>query len=211
MMQKAFSFKTWMARNWTTILIAFVLISSFAYRYSSQKKKAKEDLFFKDEIYSKWFKEPKNNEYFTELNRILDRNKDLHKIFDGSIAQKLIEIGESEKVKAYSKVPLKFLSNEFPNHAIFVENSILIAEKEYEKALEKAYDLNAKIGSQGGLLKIYNLLRISLLEKKLDNPLAEHAALIELKQELQNDSKKLNPEEAEVMNYLKKRIKFLKK
>jgi len=209
-MHKAFSFKTWMARNWTTILIAFVLISSFAYRYSSQKKKAKEDLFFKDEIYSKWFKEPKNNEYFTELNRILDRNKELHKVFDGAIAQKLIEIGESEKVKAYSKVPLKCLSNEFPNHAIFVENSILIAEKKYEKALGKAYDLNDKIGSQGGLLKIYNLLRISLLEKMLDNPQAEHAALIELKQLLQKDTKKLNPEEVEVLDYLNKRVKFLK-
>jgi hypothetical protein len=210
-MHESFSFKAWITRHWTTLLIVIVLIASFAYRYSAQKKKANEDLFFKDEIYSKWLKEPTNNEYFAELNKILDRNKDLHKIFDGVIAQKLIEIGQFEKVKIYSKLPLRYLNGEFPFFALFVENSILIAEKKYDLALKKSYELNDKIENVNGSLKIFNLLRISLLEKALDHKHDEYAALVKLKKILQNNVKNLTFEKEEVMNYTNKRIKLLEK
>lgn len=210
MLMRSFSFKSWITRHWTTVLIVFVLIVSFAYRYSMQQKKAKEDLLFKDTVYGKWFKDPMNSEHFEELTKLLDRNRDMHKNYDAPIAQKLMEIGEINKARSFSKVPLKRLKEDFPLYAIFVENSILIAEKKYSDALEKSYAIQDKIKDKECLLNIYNLLRIALLEKTLQHAEKEFAVLNELKSILDKLQGNSISEQEDLIHYLTKRIEVLK-
>lgn len=165
-------------------------------------------MLYKDSIYAKWIKDPKNKESYAELNKLLDRNKEMHRYYDAAIAQKLLEIKETSKITKFSKTPLKRLKEEYPLHAIFAEASVMVAQKKYNEALEKSYEIHHKIQEQKSLLRVYNLLRIALLEKILQHENQELTALCELQTILDTA---VIPEKQDLLKYLSKRMELLQK
>lgn len=196
---KSNPFIAWILRHWSTLLVAFILIGVFFYRYSFVKKKSDQDLLLQESIYSKWEQNPTNEEYFQELKALLQRNHDLHHSYDGLIAQKLLEMKKIEELPSFSKLPVEKLHKISADYAEFVKISLLITQEKWQEALVKAYDLNERL-DEISYLKFCNLLRISLLEKSLNHSNRELKALAQLESMLAKKSSLLK--ESSLKDYI---------
>lgn len=92
---------------------------------------------------------------------------ELHAKEDGAIAQRLIARGESAAAVPFALSALERTHESLnPLYAAYTETTLLIGEKRYREALDRALLLQ-KEAQIGGALGAANLLRIVMLQKEL--------------------------------------------
>ena len=117
----------------------------------------------------KWEENPTDPELCEEVCHLLEKDETFSRQYGARVAQLLIGHGQFEKAKPYVDLPLEFLRKESPEHASFVETTLLIEKGSYQDALEKAIRLKDQMGREESLLYVHNLLRIATLQTQLEN------------------------------------------
>jgi hypothetical protein len=167
-----------------------------------------------NEAYSKWVNSSfQDKEALLNLKYALKKHPNLKTLYEGNITQGLMIKNEinSNDIKHFDKCISKTI-NDLPFYSKYSNISLLIAKKNYKKALKEAIDLKELMQKDlrflkdqtlpaGPILYSLNLLRIAVLNKEL-NLKEEKNALEDLESYLgynKNDSE-VNP------NILKARI-----
>lgn len=118
-------------------------------------------------------------EALKDLEAILNKHPELHAKYDGLLAQLLLSRGLLEQSQNYANNGFKrtYEANA-PFYSTYSENSILIAQGQYQEALTRSELLSQKLQNDSGtdLLQAMNLLRIASLQAILNLP-AEKASL----------------------------------
>lgn len=133
-----------------------------------------------------------------ELEEIFTRHSELRPKYDGPIAQFLIKANEPEMATLYAEQMLGRTSNYASLYADFSKTTLLIENGRYTTALTQALSLQKELApKEDSLLKLYNLLRIALLQQELGDKSAEKEAWSRLLQEF---SEKPNPTQQTFLN-----------
>jgi len=194
------------------ILALFILISIVAYQLIPLfEKRGQKDFITADLAYSKWKNNPGLNEHLDKLKKLMNKYPSLKQKYEGLIAQRLVLSNHFDEAMQFASVPIKKARQLLPHYATYSTNSLLIAKKNYSQALANSYRLRKEMmldpsflqGDKGhsSILFALNLLRISLLEKKMRNDSAELNAWYEVENylKLKKDSKL---EERELYSFL---------
>lgn len=126
------------------------------------------------------------------IETILARRPDLRSKYDGMIAQMLLLDGSFTEAKPFAIEAIKRTEHLLlPHYTDYTKTTLLIAQKEYESALAKAFALkevmlqeaqkDSSPRSFGDALFAYNLLRIAMLEQELGHQKEEYTAWQEWK------------------------------
>ena len=138
------------------------------------------------------WKEKDDDRTYNDMRKALKKVPTLEKKYMGAIAQKLFQRNRLTDALSLAHQSMKAL-DEAPFHAAYAQFSLLIEQKEYQKALEqsvtlkeemlKECDLDKEVGGHscdGGLLFAHNLLRVACLQQELHNLPGEKSAWEEL-------------------------------
>jgi hypothetical protein len=126
-------------------------------------------------------------EAFEKLQTILGRRPELHAKYDGLIAQTLLINNENTLAATYENLALNRTNKDhLPYYADYARNTLLIADGQYESAIQNAEALQQKmIGEKdqagtepqtkafGDKLWAMNLLRIAMLNQQIGNAKGE--------------------------------------
>ncbi len=140
-----------------------------------------------EEKYSKWLKDPKDEQSFLEMKKALKKVPDLERKYGAMIAQELFQRNQLADAIVFAEDALKHIQLEAPFHAMYGQTSVLIEQGSFQDALELAVNLKESMDSfgfesienskeAGSLLYAHNLLRIACLQKELSNKPGEKAA-----------------------------------
>lgn len=129
------------------------------------------------------------------LKKITINYPELQSRYDGLIAQLLLAQGNQEQAQEFSLRTLNRTDkDQLSPYTHFTRTSLLIGEKNYQKAIEEATLLKGKLEQEaqanmtreernfGDVLYAYNLLRIAMLQKAMGNSKKELLAWKEWKQ-----------------------------
>ncbi len=171
-------------------LLFFVALLSAA-RF--MKEDSQVDYLAAEIAYHHWKGE--KGESFSKLKKILIAHPELHPKYDGVIAQKLLSSSENGLAASYAKTAFKRIQGFSPYYTDFSLCSLLISDKHYLKALERAkklkvslekdsafWEKNSTLFPHGYLLYAFNLLRIAILEGTVGTPEEEFAAWQNIKE-----------------------------
>lgn len=177
--------------------LLFLLFLVFLYRLiASQTAKAEENYIAMAQVAS-IVNNPeataeKRAVALADLRRLLESSPNLQAKYDGLIAQSLItEKNLSEATPYINQTFARVQGEDSPYYLDYSKNSITLTEGKKEEALKAAYLLRDKMlqvqpadhsAQFGGTLYAFNLIRIALLEKELQNKDAEKKAWQELQQ-----------------------------
>lgn len=159
----------------------------------------------------------------TELDALFNKHPELHAKYDGLIAQTLIERGQIETALPFATSAIQRTQSEnSPYYSDFTATTLLIGQKKYEEALQRANTLHNELKNQskqtkiGNALFAFNLLRIAGLQQQLGLK-TEELLTWEEWQTLMNRSplfaqqvEHLKEGKVSLMNYIETRIKQLK-
>ncbi len=181
--------KEWLLKNrllLVLVLSAIVLLVIVLYRFQSRTKGR---VFLAEKEYAHYLA-TKEESSLRKLMTITSKDKNLHNTFDIPIALALLEKKNKEEAAFYLKRALKPLEETSPYHALYAQSTLSILKSDWEKALQDSLELKKQIqdyaaGEDFSSLYFTNLLRIALLEKKLNHPLAELQAWQELETSLE--------------------------
>lgn len=153
-------------------------------------------------LVAKWTSVPDDNSLFQEMSKALRKVPALQKRYEPIIAQKLMEGGKGAEALQIAYRSLDPAREEIPYHSHFAETTLLIEQREYQKALERAAVLKEKMVREcdveafsgarligGSVLFAHNLLRIACLQQELDNKPGELAAWQDLEAFLRKNEK----------------------
>ncbi len=150
----------------------------------------------------------------------LKKNPDLEGKVGGKVAQRFIDVHESQNAVALSERGLKRIQELAPAHVRFAKNSLMISKGDYAHALMEAKELKIKLQQKteerSSLLYHFNLLRIAFLEMRLGNPQEEFAGWQELIQEGKRDPREwalllscFQKEDLSLLDFIQARLKVL--
>jgi hypothetical protein len=196
-------------KNYIISIFASIIFSSIIlYKVMPLfNEKSVDGAFIANEAYSNWVNSSfQDKEALSNLKYALKKYPNLKTLYEGNITQGLMiknEINNND-MKHFSKCVLK-TKNELPFYSKYSNISLLIAKKNYTKALKEAIDLKELMKKDlsflkdetlpaGPILYSLNLLRIAILNKEL-NLKDEKLALEDLENYLgynKNDSE-INP------------------
>jgi hypothetical protein len=134
--------------------------------------------------FEQWKKTPNDEHLTKEMQLALEKAPSLRLVFEAEIVQTLLSHGSTSTNIAAQCI--ERLQEDSPLHAEFATASLLIEQKEYQKALEMSVSLKEHLEEQSGLYG-WNLLRLAFLHKQLQNPSGELAAWEEVKTYMQKD------------------------
>ncbi len=173
----------------TALLVFLIIATVLLYRHNSSKSQEAQESYLKAESEFRKFKlsssyDPSEKESaFNSLQAILKNYPELHQKYDALIAQAFLLKqlpDEAEKFANYALERTK--KDNIPFYAAFTHTTMQIANKEYAQALNSSLELKqAMAASEAGsssqhfdaALYGLNLLRISLLQAKLQETEAE--------------------------------------
>lgn len=177
--------------------LLFCLFLVFLYRiFASQTAKAEENYIALASaasiVNNPEASTEKRTAALADLRRLLENSPNLQAKYDGLIAQSLILEKKIDEATPYIEQTFSRVKGEdSPYYIDYSKTSIALAGGKKEEALKEAYLLRDKMlqvepanrSTQfGGILYAFNLIRIALLEKELQNKDAEKKAWQELKQ-----------------------------
>ncbi len=132
-------------------------------------------------------KKEKLDQNISEIKSLLSKIEYLQPNYQGILGQHLYNIGHVDQASIFAENAIKRTDNELQLYSSYSKTSILINNKNYENALISAKQLDEKLSSQKDnhlSLYSYNLLRLAVLNKILDNKHDEKLACTELKNHL---------------------------
>jgi hypothetical protein len=206
-LNESFDFQSsldWVFAHWQTLLSVFLLILSllgisyyFVFRQTAENWKA----YTQAPLDLANMSDPvKEAEAFKQLSTLLNEYPALRPFYEGPAAQELLNqkrLSEAEPLiqrtfeRTRSLFPLSYLS--------YAENSVLIDQGRFKEALSSAYSLKTRLDTSkeeaSPVLYMFNLLRIALLEKQMQNKEKLEAAWKEMEQIRQGAGRvKLSPQ-----------------
>ena len=123
-------------------------------------------------------------EVLGRLTTIMQRHPELHAQYDGTIAQLLINVGNTEEAKKFSIPALSRVSQDHISHYIdYASNTLVISAQQYPEALKQALNLKQNLlalmsanqeFNQSEFDNVYtlfalNFLRIGMLQEKMND------------------------------------------
>lgn len=181
----------WIAEHGKLILGVFVVVIVLLCAVLPFASRKRFDYLAAQAAYSAWASAAtSDSRLFAELEKPLSSNPDLEAHFGSLIAQRCLALNDYKKAETYAKAALhrtrKLL---LPYYSSFSKNSCLIAQGQFQKALQEAKQLKEEMRQDesfwkskdpvvrsGHLLYAYNLLRIATLEKEVGSIEGELAA-----------------------------------
>lgn len=167
------------------LMLASVLLF-YSYRSSANNSNQAEADYFNAQndfqIFSgqteRSYTDEERSEALENLQTILARRPELKTKYQALIAQTLLIQGKAlESQKLMDHVYKRTAANQLPLYTDFTKNSLLIGQGEFTRALDEAMTLDEKIAAEASSkyanLRIYNLLRIALLQQQLGNAAGE--------------------------------------
>jgi len=187
-----------------SLLASVVFLNVILYKLKPLfKKKPINSSALVEKTYSSWKETSFNDrEKLFHLKALIKKYPSLKPKYEGLIVQNLLInekfLKEDEKL---AQGAIERTKDELPFYYEFAKVALLINNKDYVKALDISKDLKAKMLNDlsflqnetlpaGAVLYSFNLLRIALLEAKLNNVKDEIVAWQELEEYLKMGSKK---------------------
>lgn len=174
----------WILDRRKKILLGTVFIFSLLfllYQLSSRwQGKSQADFFKAQSSFHEWITSPQGkNEFFDVLKKTIEKHPELHPKYDGLIAERFLSLGEWSRGSAFAHTMLDRVKRFSPLQASFAAASAHIAEGKCEEALVQAKQLKEHLEQDdslkesslvgcGKILYLYNLLRIALLEHRMN-------------------------------------------
>jgi hypothetical protein len=165
----------WIATVVGMSILAIVFATNSAGVEMTQKGRA---------AFEQWKKTPNDEHLTKEMELALEKAPSLRRALEAEIVQTLLSNGSIPTSTAAQCI--ERLQEDAPLHAEFAAVSLLIEQKEYQKALEMSVSLKEHLEEQSGLYG-WNLLRVAFLHKQLQNSSGELAAWEEVKVYMQKD------------------------
>jgi hypothetical protein len=139
--------------------------------------------------FEQWKQTPGDGLLAKELERSLEKAPGLKRALEAEIAQIFLSDGQFHNADARATNCIERLNLESPLHAEFAQASLLIEQKEYQKALELSVTLKEHLegDEERSSLCGWNLLRLAFLQKQLQNKSGELAAWEDVKDFLQKE------------------------
>jgi hypothetical protein len=139
--------------------------------------------------FEQWKQTPSDGLLAKEMERALEKAPGLKRALEAEIAQVFLSDGQFQNADAMATNCIERLHLESPLHAKFAQVSLLIEQKEYQKALELSVTLKEQLegDEERSSLCGWNLLRLAFLHKQLQNKSGELAAWEEVKDFLQKE------------------------
>lgn len=138
---------------------------------------------------------PAVKEAYVRLQALMSKHPELHAAYDGALGQTFLNRNEAEAALPYVNATLaRTASDALPLYAKFAGTTLLIAEKQYAKALQEAIALQQAMNDEaaqipntldrsfGDELFALNLLRIAVLQQQLGDHAGESKTWQEWKQ-----------------------------
>lgn len=174
-------------------LFAVLAITILAITYATKEEGSSGFLQAKT-AFEQWKKTPESESLAKEMERGLHKIPGFRRLFEAEIAQVCLSHGQVERANEKAAPCISRLQEDFPLHAAFAKASLLIEEKEYQKALEASVTLKERLeGSKEFVsLKGWNLVRLAFLHKQLQNSSGELAAWEEVKTFIQEEGEGVN-------------------
>ena len=127
------------------------------------------------------------------LKNVMSKHPELHAVYDGAVAQTLLNRSKVDEAKPYAAATLKRVSsNNLPFYNDYAETSLLISQQDFKAALERTQILQQKMSeviaaqssdrSFGDELFAFNLLRVAMLQQETGDQAAELRTWQEWKQ-----------------------------
>lgn len=212
----------WLSKNGKSVFYLliglaalFFLIYTMSARHSNGDEKdylqaSKEFILFNQGNQAGSLSSPQEAE--KQLNALLAKHPELHAVYDGPIAQILLDRHDVDQAKPYIEATFRRTqSDQLPFYSDFATTSLMISEQHYKPALDRAQNLQKKMVSQlqdlssdersfGESLFAFNLLRIAMLQQQLGDRQGEMQAWQEWKSYAGMDkgdklvSSKINPQ-----------------
>jgi hypothetical protein len=142
-----------------------------------------------EDAFAKWRDSPTDDGLYRGMMQAMSQVPALGEKYEAEIAQKLIDTNKLEDALVMANRSLSRVKDEAPFHTSFAENTFLIEQGSFQKALEMAVALKESMGRSyldqykgGSLLYAHNLLRIAFLQQELKNRPGEKAAWEELEE-----------------------------
>jgi hypothetical protein len=169
-----------------------MLVGIVFYKVGGRLSKGdKEKLAVVETTYDKW-KNSSDEKSLEDLQAFIQKYPSLLTKYESVIAQDIIWEKEnfSSKEKLVAEHALKRVEKELPLYSKYAKTTLLISEKKYEEALKQSFALKKELQDiafvqkdemAGPVLYVYNLLRITNLQKDLKNKVEEIKALQETK------------------------------
>ncbi|NGX43119.1 MAG: hypothetical protein K940chlam7_01410 [Chlamydiae bacterium] len=138
--------------------------------------------------------DPEREQALNNLKEITNAYPALRSKYDGSIAQLLLIQGDTVQATEFAERCLsRTAQDNLPYYSDFSRTTLLIAEEQYQQALQQAQTLKMTLLEKadqndienrnfGDALFAYNLLRIAMLQQKIGTPKEELQAWNEWKQ-----------------------------
>lgn len=189
---------------WAVLALVFVLI--LIYRLiGANTAREERDFIEANNVFQQFENAAPNSaaahESLDKLSSLLQKTPELHAKYDGLIAQILINRGDVNAATNYANLALeRTQSEDAPFYTNYSQTTLLIAQKNYQEALNRSLALNEKMQESevhhhqqpemrgwGTVLFGYNLCRIALLQQILGLPDAEYKTWQEWKKFYNNN------------------------
>ena len=167
----------WFSKNGLSVVymvIGAIFLLMLIYRYYGGSAKSQQDFYEAESSLQKLQKFLGIAGRFGTLRTILNAHPELHPKYDGLIAQVLLNEGNVQEAKPFAELAIHRTESEnAPYFTDFAQTTLLIADKQYSEALQRAQALSQKMLEQetfqkeNRLLFAYNLLRIGMLQQEL--------------------------------------------
>lgn len=136
-----------------------------------------------ESAYSKWERSHFDENLYESMLEAVRKAPEIEKKYAPTIAQSLVFSGKIADALVLANGSLKKVKADVPYHADYAETSLLIEQRMFQQALEKAVALKVGMGDAGlekakggSFLYLHNLLRIACLQQELKNLHGEIAA-----------------------------------
>lgn len=175
----------WIMKNSSNIAFGAMLAAAllfFGYRTSANNNSQAEIDYFNAQndyqIFAGQNERPATaegrDEALQDLKAILAKRPELKTKYEALIAQELLIQGKASEAQDHmNRVFKRTAADNLPLYTAFSKISLLIGQAEYATALEESKALEQKIAGEtsghDASLRIYNLLRIAILEQQLGN------------------------------------------
>jgi hypothetical protein len=162
-------------------LVLFILFGIISYKMVGKNKDiVNNNYFVAERAFAKWQKG--DDVAMMELRKVLDIQPGLKPKYNGQLVQGYLNNHNATEAVLLSSNALKGIKMATPLYERYSYASLLISQSQYEEARQEAYALKGAMDSESvvynnTVLFAFNLFRISVLEKALNNPEKELAAL----------------------------------
>lgn len=172
---RLFQFISEHSRKILYLLLALLAIFVIMYKLSSSKKaEAESDYYYVVADFSHLKSligsdnEAEFQQYLSGMKKILVKHPELHGKYDAPIAQTLIFAGNVNETQEFtSSVMQRVKEDETPSHISYAENTLIVNQKKYKEALDRAIalkkEVNPETSDDNEILYGMNLIRIATL------------------------------------------------